>query len=714
MKRFIKREVVMLLALLMSFGLVPAGVSAAAASPGISYQTQIENIGWEVNAGIGLRSNGETSGTSGLGLRLEGIQINLDKQGYDLGVSYQTHIQNIGWEADTQIGWKSNGATSGTEGQALRLEAIQINLTGADADKFDLYYQVHAQNIGWMGWAKNGESAGSSGYGYRLEAIKMVVVPKDQAPPTVTTTPAFIIYPSVLYQTQIENIGWEVDAGMGLKTNGAVSGTSGQGLRLEAIKINPDLQGFDFGVSYQTHIQDIGWEADTGRGWKSDGAMSGTVGESKRLEAIQIKLTGADADKFDLYYQVHAQNMGSMGWAKNGESAGTAGYSYRLEAIKIILVRKGQGAPSASALPAFSDKKSSTVEGNLFIKSTPGDFNVAEAVFDNVEVASNGDGAIVLKAGTQSGVYTSNSLSTSPFNKLVLSWNSDTPAGTSIQIQARVALSSNGQWSDWLSWGTWGTSIRSGSGTGVTDDAVAKVDVDTLVVKSGQTASKIQYRIILNSDRAGVTPTLRLVSGALRNTAQGINKVYPDNPDLSNLSVLDVPKLSQMVRDPAIADSICSPTSVSMVLNYYGTAIQPEQAAWGVYDYNYEDFGNWPFNTAYAASFGYRAYVDYSTIDGLKREIANGNPAIVAVAYKNSANVGGNLPVIDGAPIASTNGHLIVVCGFTRENGTDYIIINDPAASNNEGVRVKYRVDQFQNAWAESGNITYIIHQNEN
>lgn len=63
--------------------------------------------------------------------------------------------------------------------------------------------------------------------------------------------------------------------------------------------------------------------------------MSGTEGLGYRLEAIQIKLTGADASKFDIYYRVHAQNFGWMGWAKNGESAGTAGFGYRLEAIQI-------------------------------------------------------------------------------------------------------------------------------------------------------------------------------------------------------------------------------------------------------------------------------------------------------------------------------------------------------------------------------------------
>lgn len=68
-----------------------------------------------------------------------------------------------------------------------------------------------------------------------------------------------------------------------------------------------------------------------------------------RLEAIQIKLTGEMANKYDIYYRVHAQNFGWMGWAKNGESAGTAGYSYRLEGIQIKLVKKGGAAPGSTA-----------------------------------------------------------------------------------------------------------------------------------------------------------------------------------------------------------------------------------------------------------------------------------------------------------------------------------------------------------------------------
>jgi len=92
------------------------------------------------------------------------------------------------------------------------------------------------------------------------------------------------------------------------------------------------------------HVQDYGW-----MDWASNDAMSGTSGQSKRLEAIQIRLTGAAADAYDIYYCVHAQNTGWLDWAKNGQSAGTAGFGYRLEAIQIVLVAKGGPAPGMTA-----------------------------------------------------------------------------------------------------------------------------------------------------------------------------------------------------------------------------------------------------------------------------------------------------------------------------------------------------------------------------
>ena len=143
------------------------------------------------------------------------------------------------------------------------------------------------------------------------------------------------------YKTHVQKDGWQ-----NIVTNGAVSGTEGQSKRLEGININVVNKQVSGGIRYKTHVQGIGWQD-----WVSDGAMSGTKGESRRLEAIKIELTGDMANNYDLYYRVHAQSYGWLGWAKNGEDAGTAGLSKRLEAIQIVLVPKGGAAPGTTDTP---------------------------------------------------------------------------------------------------------------------------------------------------------------------------------------------------------------------------------------------------------------------------------------------------------------------------------------------------------------------------
>lgn len=295
----------------------------------ITYQTHVQYIGWQDAV-----KNGSSSGTTGQSLRLEGIRVNLDQTQYSGGIKYKTHIQDIGWQD-----WVSDGALSGTTGRSLRLEAVQIALTGEAAEHYDVYYRVHCQNFGWMGWAKNGDAAGSEGYAYRLEAIQIQLVEKNQSPPGSTDN-AFA-RSCVAYQTHIQEISWQ-----GSVRDGATSGTSGQALRLEGIRIRLPSQEYSGGIQYRTHIQNIGWQ-----GWVNNGAMSGTTGRALRLEAIQISLTGQMASHYDVYYRVHCQNYGWLDWAKNGNSAGTSGGSLRLEAIQIQVIPKGNPAPGDTATP---------------------------------------------------------------------------------------------------------------------------------------------------------------------------------------------------------------------------------------------------------------------------------------------------------------------------------------------------------------------------
>ncbi len=275
-------------------------------------------------------SNGDTAGTVGESKRLESIYLNLQDCGLEGSIEYRTHVQTFGWQD-----WVSEGTLSGTEGLSKRLEAIQIRLTGELAKYYDVYYQVHSQTYGWMDWVKNGESAGTEGEYKRLEAIRIKLV-RNGAPAPVNTDKA---NPqdnstSIRYEVHVQTYGWQ-----GSVSNGALAGTVGSAKRLEAIKIYTD-SNLSGDINYRTHVQTYGWTD-----WKSNGALSGTVGEAKRLEAIQIKLTGELAATYDVYYRVHSQTYGWLGWAKNGQSAGTTGLSKRLEAIEIRLVKKGEAAP---------------------------------------------------------------------------------------------------------------------------------------------------------------------------------------------------------------------------------------------------------------------------------------------------------------------------------------------------------------------------------
>lgn len=290
------------------------------------------------------KKDGMDSGTVGECKRLEAIKIKLP-DGVSGSVQYRTHIQDIGWESK----WAEDGALSGTSGKAKRLEAIQIKLSGKVADKYDIYYCVHAQNVGWLGWAKNGEQAGTAGYAYRLEAIRIKLVPKGEKPPKkVGSTDKAMEARLVGYQTHVQDIGTQ-----DYVYDGAMAGTSGQAKRMESIRIKlPSTMASEGKIEYKSHIENIGWE----KSWKKTGELSGTTGKSLRLEAIQIKLSGDIAEKYDVYYRVHAENFGWLGWAKNGEKSGTEGYAYRLEALQIKLVPKGTENPELPT-PASAKKE---------------------------------------------------------------------------------------------------------------------------------------------------------------------------------------------------------------------------------------------------------------------------------------------------------------------------------------------------------------------
>ena len=250
---------------------------------------------------------------------------------------------------EAKVEEKPEGATCTKAGKVTYTATVEFNGKKYEAtDTTEVAALGHDYKVTWK-WAKDNSSAKATfecTRGDKKEIVDATVEKTEEDGQFVYTATATYdgktekdikkSTPSVYYKVHRQTYGWESE----WKSDGAESGTTGESKRLEAIKIKlPD--GMSGSVQYRTHIQSIGWESE----WKSDGALSGTSGKAKRLEAIQIKLTGKIKDNYDIYYCVHAQHFGWLGWAKNGEQAGTAGYAYRLEAIKIKLVPKGEKAP---------------------------------------------------------------------------------------------------------------------------------------------------------------------------------------------------------------------------------------------------------------------------------------------------------------------------------------------------------------------------------
>ena len=115
---------------------------------------------------------------------------------------------------------------------------------------------------------------------------------------------------------------------------------------MEAIQISLLDTKYSGSIQYRVHVQTYGWQD-----WVNEDEIAGTEGEEKRLEAIQICLTGEVSKYYDIYYRVHVQTYGWLDWTKNGMIAGTEGLSKRMEEIQIVLVGKGGEAPGSTNTP---------------------------------------------------------------------------------------------------------------------------------------------------------------------------------------------------------------------------------------------------------------------------------------------------------------------------------------------------------------------------
>ena len=289
-----------------------------------SYRSYVRTQGWQDYV-----ADGATSGTTGQKLFLEAVE--LKTEGVEgLGIRYRVHMSDVGW-----LDYASDGASAGQVGAGNNMEAIQIELTGEKAENYDVWYRVHSDKAGWLGWTRNGGVAGTTGLRYGMQALEVRIQEKDSPAPG-STEGANINRIISHYKVHVSKIGWQ-----NAVIDGAMSGTTGQKLSIEAMQATvTGMEGV--GIQYQAHVSDIGWMDPV-----YDGATAGTTGQAKPIEALKIQLTGEAAQYYDIWYRVHSDKVGWLGWAKNGQTAGTEGFRFGIQAVEIRVAVKDSIVPGS-------------------------------------------------------------------------------------------------------------------------------------------------------------------------------------------------------------------------------------------------------------------------------------------------------------------------------------------------------------------------------
>ena len=111
-----------------------------------------------------------------------------------------------------------------------------------------------------------------AGYSKRLEAIQIQLYPKNASNAPAQTTRSYIANTeagTLTYASFVEGSGWQ-----NAVSAGTISGTTGQGKQLEAVKINLEnvKDGLKGGIQYSACLETGGWQ-----NWVNGGAVAGVA-----------------------------------------------------------------------------------------------------------------------------------------------------------------------------------------------------------------------------------------------------------------------------------------------------------------------------------------------------------------------------------------------------------------------------------------------------
>lgn len=282
------------------------------------------------------------------------------------------------------------------------------------------------------------------------------------------------------------------------------------------------------------------------------------------------------------------------------------------------------------------------------------------------------------------------------FSQLVFSWNALRPKKGNFIFFAQTRDAGTKSWGVWHKMMAWGSTLQESyktAGDGYSRNYYVRLETEPNIF-----ADAFRIKIVAKdkADMALFKAFTVSVSNFSKFKAEE-SKLYQDFP---SLYIDNVPKYSQFLLNHPRNDSLCSPTSCSMVTGFLSKSeIDPIDFAEKSFDYGLGVYGSWPFNTAHAfercqGSIFFAA----ARFDSFKRVyscLQKGVPVVVSVRGP-----------LKGAAGQYAHGHLLAIVGWDQEKG--HVLCHDPAFKKEEAVSTSYALKDFLEAWERSRRLVYL------
>lgn len=296
---------------------------------------------------------------------------------------------------------------------------------------------------------------------------------------------------------------------------------------------------------------------------------------------------------------------------------------------------------------------------------------------ENVRFYNDG---LTLTPDATYGVFVSDEIPCDEFDVMIASWNCKSYGG-----KVKISVSPDGE--EWFTWGMWSSAQGVSASDGKKGES-GELDIDILTFNEKHSSFIFKAEL----ERGELAPVLHSVSFAV-NTEKGRLPVTED--------LFAENKVNTRIQGtvPVIGGRICSPTSVSMAMEFLGVDMPMQDVAGCVYDNGAEIYGNWSYNASFPGEMGFNSFFDLYDEEALKYALSCGFPVVCSIKVQQ-----GQLAQ-SGYPDRRTNGHLVLATGYITKNANTWIYINDPAVPSG---KITVLLSEFMTIWRYGG-AAYII-----